>query len=127
MRRSMDSGRRAFGMCAHVNAEGRPFTEYGVQMYIRQLEVGNRAQPATFDSVRRGNSYSSPLNTQLNAPFPHRYLKLLPDGRSLVDTIGTRRFRVLENSTLDGYHTAKVRLYLQVTTVNKYWLPRTFD
>jgi hypothetical protein len=42
---------------------------------------------------------------------------MLPDGRSLVDTIGTRRFRVLENSTLDGYHTAKVRLDLRGTPV----------
>ena len=39
MRRAMESGRRAFGMCAHVNAEGRPFSEFGVQMYIRNIEV----------------------------------------------------------------------------------------
>lgn len=118
----MDSGRRAFGMCAHVNAEGRPFTEYGVQMYIRQLEVGN-LQRLTMSAWEF--SYSSPLNAAFNPPFSHLYLKLLPDGRSLVDTIGTRRFRVLENSMLDGYHTAKVRLHLQVTTVKNYWLPRT--
>lgn len=33
-----------------------------------------------------------------------------PDGRSIVDTIGQRRFRVLERGMLDGYHTAKVEL-----------------
>jgi hypothetical protein len=51
MRRSMDSGRRAFGMCAHVNAEGRPFTEYGVQMHIRQLEVGIAGCMGATDTV----------------------------------------------------------------------------
>jgi Lon protease-like protein len=32
------------------------------------------------------------------------------DGRSIVDTIGQRRFRVLERGTRDGYNTAKVEL-----------------
>ncbi|CAF0962180.1 unnamed protein product [Adineta ricciae] len=32
------------------------------------------------------------------------------DGRSIVDTIGQRRFRVLERGMRDGYHTAKVEL-----------------
>lgn len=32
------------------------------------------------------------------------------DGRSIVDTIGQRRFQVLERGTRDGYHTAKVKL-----------------
>jgi len=32
------------------------------------------------------------------------------DGRSIVDTIGQRRFHVLERDTLDGYSTARVQL-----------------
>jgi tetratricopeptide (TPR) repeat protein len=32
------------------------------------------------------------------------------DGRSIVDTIGQRRFRVIERGTRDGYNTAKVEL-----------------
>ncbi|KAM4676199.1 LON peptidase N-terminal domain and RING finger protein 1-like [Discoglossus pictus] len=35
-------------------------------------------------------------------------LDYLPDGRSLVETIGRRRFRVLRRGQLDGYHTAEV-------------------
>ncbi|UJR28094.1 hypothetical protein I4U23_009349 [Adineta vaga] len=39
-----------------------------------------------------------------------RGLVYTPDGRSVVDTIGQRRFRVLERGTRDGYNTAKVEL-----------------
>ncbi|KAM8971882.1 LON peptidase N-terminal domain and RING finger protein 1-like [Pelodytes ibericus] len=35
-------------------------------------------------------------------------LDFLPDGRSLVETVGRRRFRVLQRGQLDGYHTAEV-------------------
>ncbi|XP_053574671.1 LON peptidase N-terminal domain and RING finger protein 1 isoform X2 [Bombina bombina] len=36
------------------------------------------------------------------------HLDYLPDGRSLIETIGRRRFRVLQRGQLDGYHTAEV-------------------
>ncbi|KAM9311524.1 LON peptidase N-terminal domain and RING finger protein 1-like [Gastrophryne carolinensis] len=36
------------------------------------------------------------------------HLDYLPDGRSLVETVGRRRFRVLQRGHLDGYHTAEV-------------------
>jgi Lon protease-like protein len=32
------------------------------------------------------------------------------DGRSVVDTIGQRRFRVIERGMRDGYNTARVEL-----------------
>ena len=35
-------------------------------------------------------------------------LEYTPDGRSLVTTIGERRFKVLEHGTADGYNTAKI-------------------
>lgn len=35
-------------------------------------------------------------------------IEFLPDGRSIIQTIGTRRFKVLEKGTKDGYNTAKV-------------------
>ncbi|XP_009979077.1 PREDICTED: LON peptidase N-terminal domain and RING finger protein 1-like, partial [Tauraco erythrolophus] len=41
-----------------------------------------------------------------------RQIELLADGRSLVDTIGTRRFRVLTRGHRDGYHTADIE-YLE--------------
>lgn len=37
-----------------------------------------------------------------------RDIQYFPDGRSVVDCIGGRRFRVKERSTRDGYNTAKV-------------------
>lgn len=41
-----------------------------------------------------------------------RQLELLADGRSLVDTIGGRRFRVLRRGHRDGYNTADIE-YLE--------------
>ncbi|XP_018415055.1 PREDICTED: LON peptidase N-terminal domain and RING finger protein 1-like [Nanorana parkeri] len=36
------------------------------------------------------------------------HLDYLPDGRSLVETVGRRRFRVLQRGQLDGYHKAEI-------------------
>lgn len=41
-----------------------------------------------------------------------RQLELLADGRSLVDTVGGRRFRVLRRGRRDGYNTADIE-YLE--------------
>ena len=35
-------------------------------------------------------------------------VQMLPDGRSVLDTVGARRFKVLEKSVKDGYNVAKV-------------------
>lgn len=35
-------------------------------------------------------------------------VNFLPDGRSIVHTVGGRRFRVISRSMFDGYHTATV-------------------
>ena len=37
-----------------------------------------------------------------------RDIQYFPDGRSVVDTMGGRRFKVLDRGTKDGYHTASV-------------------
>merc|ERR1719270_2868153 len=37
-----------------------------------------------------------------------RDIQFFPDGRSIVDTMGGRRFKVLERGVMDGYNTAKV-------------------
>ncbi|XP_063068418.1 LON peptidase N-terminal domain and RING finger protein 2 isoform X2 [Engraulis encrasicolus] len=39
-------------------------------------------------------------------------VKFFPDGRSVVDTVGVSRFKVLSHGQRDGYHTAKIE-YLQ--------------
>ena len=38
-----------------------------------------------------------------------RDVQYFPDGRSVVDTIGGQRFKVLERGHRDGYCTAKVQ------------------
>lgn len=41
-----------------------------------------------------------------------RDVKFFPDGRSVVDTIGVSRFKVLSHGQRDGYNTAKIE-YLE--------------
>ena len=45
-----------------------------------------------------------------------RSVHFLPDGRSVVDTIGGKRFRVLSRSLKDGYSIADIQ-YLEDTRV----------
>jgi Lon protease-like protein len=40
-----------------------------------------------------------------------RGVQMLPDGRSMVETWGTFRFRILERSSLDGYAVARIERY----------------
>lgn len=37
-----------------------------------------------------------------------RSVQMLPDGRSMVETWGTHRFRLLESGTLDGYMVGRI-------------------
>lgn len=39
-----------------------------------------------------------------------RDVQFFPDGRSLVDTIGGKRFKVISRGQREGYNTAKVEL-----------------
>ena len=43
-----------------------------------------------------------------------RNVQHLPDGRSVLDTVGGQRFRVLSKRETDGYHTAKVEFVKDV-------------
>lgn len=45
-----------------------------------------------------------------------RSVHFLPDGRSVVDTIGGKRFRVLSRGMKDGYSTADIE-HLEDTRV----------
>lgn len=58
-----------------------------------------------------------------------RDMQYFPDGRSVVDCMGSRRFRVIERGTRDGYNTAKVEFLtdqkpegVQLTGVNSTFL-----
>lgn len=54
-----------------------------------------------------------------------RNLDYLPDGRSVVDTIGLKRFRVLQRGMKDGYCTADIE-YLEDIKVFRYFLFKPF-
>ena len=41
-------------------------------------------------------------------------IKFFPDGRSVVDTVGGRRFRVISKSMKEGYHIARVEFLDEV-------------
>lgn len=47
-----------------------------------------------------------------------RDVQYFPDGRSLVDSVGGRRFKVLSRSVRDGFNTAKVE-FLQDNSVQR--------
>jgi Lon protease-like protein len=40
-----------------------------------------------------------------------RSVQMGPDGRSLVETFGSARFRILERGTLDGYMVGRIERY----------------
>ena len=52
------------------------------------------------DSSKGFADYGTMLNVQT--------VNFLPDGRSIVHTVGGRRFHVLSRGVIDGYHTATV-------------------
>lgn len=47
-----------------------------------------------------------------------RDVKFFSDGRSVVDTIGRRRFKVIQHSERDGYNTADIE-YLEDVKVRR--------
>ncbi len=48
------------------------------------------------------------FSLQVGTILEIRHIEYLPDGRSILDTRGSRRFKVLERAMRDGYNTAKV-------------------
>ncbi|XP_068018016.1 LON peptidase N-terminal domain and RING finger protein 1-like [Melanerpes formicivorus] len=74
-------------------------------MIRRCQETGTRSfGMCTYESGKSFADYGCMLEI--------RQIELLPDGRSLVDTIGRRRFRVLSRGHRDGYNTADIE-YLE--------------
>ncbi|KAH9853417.1 hypothetical protein C2E23DRAFT_821252 [Lenzites betulinus] len=78
LRRCMDSAHPCFGMIPPPRA----------------------APTASAAGSSTGNDYGTMLAI--------RNVRMLPDGRSLVETWGTWRFRIMERGTLDGYTVARV-------------------
>lgn len=42
-------------------------------------------------------------------------VQMLPDGRSMVETVGTHRFKLLEKGSLDGYTIGRTERYVKHT------------
>jgi Lon protease-like protein len=78
IRRAIESGDRKFGMILH-NLNQEPQGELGSVSFYQ-------------------------YGTMLHIVNMH----LMPDGRSLIETVGVSRFRVLQHGTLDGYTVGKV-------------------
>lgn len=57
-----------------------------------------------------GNDYGTMLEI--------RSVQMLPDGRSVVETWGTHRFRILERGTLDGYMVGRIERCVNRKTKN---------
>ncbi|ELU08221.1 hypothetical protein CAPTEDRAFT_197542 [Capitella teleta] len=75
------------------------------RLMIRQcMEAGTR-QFGMCVSLQEGDSFS-----EYGCMLEIRDVQYFPDGRSVVDTVGGRRFKVISRGMRNGYDTAKVEL-----------------
>lgn len=88
MRRTVDTESRTFGMCSYDEPAG-----YSNTFHESTNEFSRFSTFADYGTLLyiRGLVYTQ-------------------DGRSIVDTIGQRRFRVIERGMRDAYNTARVQL-----------------
>jgi Lon protease-like protein len=63
-----------------------------------------RTAPTSTTSSRAPSAYDGEYGTMLEI----RSVQMLPDGRSMVETWGSHRFRILERGTLDGYMVGRI-------------------
>jgi len=61
-----------------------------------------------FGMVMPPKSTSTNAGMDFGIMLEIRCVKMLPDGRSLVQTLGGSRFRILERGTLDGYAVGRI-------------------
>ncbi|PWN36728.1 LON-domain-containing protein [Meira miltonrushii] len=53
-------------------------------------------------------STSTPGMSSYGTMLEIKTVKMLPDGRSMIETVGSHRFRVMENGSLDGYSVGRI-------------------
>lgn len=63
-----------------------------------------RSAPTASPHNGIGNGGQAEYGTMLEI----RSVQMLPDGRSMVETFGTFRFRILERGGLDGYLVGRI-------------------
>lgn len=99
----METGTKQFGMCIADELKG--FADYGCMLQVSLLQALRDC--AHFLTLFSSDSISLRLTV-----LQVRDVKFFPDGRSVVDTIGVSRFKVLSHGQRDGYNTAKIE-YLE--------------
>ena len=50
----------------------------------------------------------APAGAEFGTMLEIRSVQMLPDGRSIVETWGSWRFRIMERGTLDGYMVGRI-------------------
>jgi Lon protease-like protein len=53
---------------------------------------------------------AAPFDSDYGTMLRICYVNMFPDGRSLVHTVGSHRFRILERATRDGYMVARTEM-----------------
>lgn len=85
LRRCLESSNPCFGMIMPPRAAPPPGSATGM-------------------GVGGGNDFGTMLEI--------RSVQMLPDGRSMVETWGTHRFRILERDSLDGYMVGRIERFV---------------
>lgn len=84
-------------------------------MLRRCLQGPNHA----FGMIMPPRTTAPPDAAEYGTMLEIRSVQMLPDGRSMVETVGTYRFRVVEKGSLDGYMVAKIVRYVIVRVVSR--------
>ena len=114
----METGSRQFGMCMHIGNEPGGFASHGTMLEVQVSYVGldytfpriNKAVYPEHDASAGGRSSYN----QTILVVRLQDVSYFPDGRSVVNTMGGRRFKVLSRGMRDGYSTAKVQFIQDV-------------
>jgi len=109
----VESGHPRFGMMLPT----RP----GFHQQQVQISTNSSSNSSTGpDGGERGNTGAVPdssgisgdMETEIRGEYGTileiQSVRMLPDGRSLVETIGTERFKLLERGSLDGYGIGRI-------------------
>lgn len=76
-------------------------------MLRRCIESGNPQFGMVLPARSNGNSNVQGL-CEYGTMMDIKSIQMLPDGRSMVETMGAWRFKLLEKGTLDGYTVGRV-------------------
>lgn len=104
IRRCMETGTKRFGMCLGDDLKGWVLGWCQCLLVFSTPVYASRPCNITCSTSPRFADYGCLLEI--------RDVKFFSDGRSVVDTIGRRRFKVIQHRERDGYNTADIE-YLE--------------